>query len=259
MRVFCDDSGKNDAIFVAAGLVSTVEKWKQFTDEWEFALRRAPALKRFKMNEAANRGNDRLGEFQKIVERHVLYGVACVIETQEFEFAFKGKISRTLDNPFFAAYWTLMAATIKEQGSRGDDSKEDFVFDEETKTIELELRQMWMRAKELRPRPGLSERMGNEPIFRNDEDVLPLQGADMLAWYVRRGYAEAASGEFISGNSKLKRLFPNEFPVPVRGGLFNAQKTAAGMLGAQKYSYETAKERSKRCAEFLRTLSRKAS
>lgn len=40
--------------------------------------------------------------------------------------------------------------------------------------------------------PSIRQRYGLAPIFRDDREFLPLQGADLWAWWVRKWYDEGA-------------------------------------------------------------------
>ena len=60
----------------------------------------------------------------------------------------------------------------------------DYVFDDKGNIGEEAL--LWYFATKETSAPEISSLMGSTPVFRTDEDVLPLQAADMVAWRNRR-------------------------------------------------------------------------
>jgi hypothetical protein len=54
LRLFVDDSGSggDSRWFVLSGLISTVEKWAEFSDDWGLLLKQPPSVEYFKMSEA---------------------------------------------------------------------------------------------------------------------------------------------------------------------------------------------------------------
>lgn len=55
IQAFVDDSGSKGSTphFVLAGLVGSSASWAEFSDEWALVLKEAPAIRIFKMKEAA--------------------------------------------------------------------------------------------------------------------------------------------------------------------------------------------------------------
>ena len=52
---YADDSGSEPQgqIFFLAGFLSTIDRWVEFSNQWDEALRLPPSLDYFKMSEAA--------------------------------------------------------------------------------------------------------------------------------------------------------------------------------------------------------------
>jgi hypothetical protein len=60
----------------------------------------------------------------------------------------------------------------------------DYIFDESGDSgMEA---QMWYPAMKATAHPEVASLMGSTPEFRKDEDMLPLQAADLVAWHKRR-------------------------------------------------------------------------
>jgi hypothetical protein len=202
---FIDDSGNGDpTVFVLAGYVSTPAKWMAFQDEWADALRLSPSIEYFKAKEAApcygqferwkyEDRNERLDLLCSIIRNHTISAIACVVPMADYNRIFKSKISRTVDTPYFLAFYGVMTLFFRLQFNSGDDRPTDFVFDEQGKQIGNAL-SAWKYFIEGMS-PEAMKYIGNPPISRDDKEVLPLQAADLLAWTVRRKFVDAKTGK----------------------------------------------------------------
>jgi hypothetical protein len=83
VQTFVDDSGGrgHSRYFVLAGLIGDAESWAEFSDEWGACLRETPAIRRFKMADAAgcsgqfrrfepSERDDKLRQLCRIINRH---------------------------------------------------------------------------------------------------------------------------------------------------------------------------------------------
>jgi uncharacterized protein DUF3800 len=98
VQVFADESGGKGQgrHFVMAGLIAEAESWAAFSNEWTACLdrpheRTGRRVRLFKMTEAANctggfyglndqERDNKLVEFARIINRHVKYVTASVID-----------------------------------------------------------------------------------------------------------------------------------------------------------------------------------
>ena len=71
----------------------------------------------------------------------------------------------------------------------------DFIFDDESETIVREIVDWWLTLKRTGPR-WIRKRMGNSPIFKDDEEFSPLQAADLMAWLTAKRHATGEQREF---------------------------------------------------------------
>lgn len=205
---FFDDSGShaNEPFYVLAGFVSTVDKWKVFSDEWQAKLDEFPGLRYFKMSEAnAMAGQFRSGwnpqtrdqrvfELAEIIKKHAMVRVTSSLKRSDFE-AFCTKIVDLpeINDPYFMCFYQLVFAINSFQLENGN-AECDLIFDEQG-IIGPRTLLAWEGAKEARVS---KERMAlfqglSLPIFRSDLKFLPLQAADMFAWTVRA--AKAVGGK----------------------------------------------------------------
>jgi Protein of unknown function (DUF3800) len=138
--------------------------------------------------------------FYNVIEKHALaavsYTVSLKVLRHEADRIFAGrdpKDRRKVSNPWqFAAAGLL--ATLVNNLERLDLPKEpvDFVFDDNSeKNAVIE---SWDAFKAAAPSPELAALAGSTPVFRNDREYLPLQAADMLAWWVRHWQLDGIKG-----------------------------------------------------------------
>jgi hypothetical protein len=151
----------------------------------------------FKMSEMAalQERMDRVPGFWRVMEEHVLLPVSIHFRIRDFERA-KARIfvdnynidwGNFGDNHYFAFRALLdMFHWHKAQVKKIPlDQTVDFIFDEHT--MKKPLLSAWDTYMQERPL-HIKPRYGAAPIFRDDRDFLPLQAADMWAWWVREWY-----------------------------------------------------------------------
>lgn len=221
-QAFIDDSRDRSGNFVLAGHIASAEQWIQFTKDWEEMLLHAVRDKdgqfHFKMTEMAATPERmaRVQAFYRIIERHVLMSVSCRINVNELARAKSRIFVHNLridwdyfNNPYMVAFRGLMdmfhthRKSVEKLIPMGE--QVDFIFDEQS-----EKKMIWdawdeyiqERSDELRPL------YGSAPRFENDKKFLPLQAADLWAWWIRRWHEEGRPDKIEScdfGAWKSKR------------------------------------------------------
>jgi hypothetical protein len=202
IQVYVDDSGVNDGRsknLALAAMVAKAEQWAMFSDEWDACLKEPPALRYFKMNEAAGLSGQFLGLSEKerdakllalarIINRYVPLSACAGVNLAGFDDGFANKsyeISLGRDS-YFWPFHTVIWEVTKSLWADGWRERLEFIFDEQVIH--------GLRAKEWYPAmrhifaaddPGAATILPIEPIFRNDDEFLPLQAADMFAWNYR--------------------------------------------------------------------------
>jgi hypothetical protein len=189
--------------FVMAGYIAPVASWEQFTREWQEALD-APnprPLAYFKMKEAyrcedqfkgwsEDERNERLKLLCKIINRNVTAMVLFIVSTEAWKKHFVGALeNRYHDRPYYFAFHGVMSTLARYLESKGIDEKVHFVFDDEGGEP-IELIQRGYDDYVANAPEKFRKYLGARPRFENDQDVLPLQAADMVAWHARRLFAE---------------------------------------------------------------------
>ena len=206
LQAAVDDSGKGiRPVFVLAGFVLSAAEWSAFADQWQDALDLSPRIEYFKMQEAwtfkgqfsrfsTGQRDERLQKLVSVILAHRPLVIREVIHHEHYERHFKGRIAKRMDYPYFLCVKNIIGLLIIHQLTKNWHPKEpvDFIFDEQGKEGDV-IQRTWQFTVENIP-ANFKPLLGNRPIHRNEKDFLPLQAADLLAWYSRRFYAEKFNG-----------------------------------------------------------------
>jgi hypothetical protein len=212
VQVFADESSDDgqSGHFVMAGLLSHSENWAAFSDEWDICLRSEPRIEYFKMSEAAScsgqfhRFRDNPGARDKklralahIINRHVRVATCSVIDLKAHSETWAKALPKPNSEPYFWPFQNTMTAACLELWDLGWRERFEMIFDENVI--------FGPRAKSLYPlmkacggllEPQAVELLPIDPLFRNDRDFLPLQAADLFAWWCRKKHTDVAFTSF---------------------------------------------------------------
>jgi hypothetical protein len=214
-QAFVDGSAQPpDGDIVLAGHIAPAEAWAHFAKEWEELLPRATLAKNgkyhFKMSEMAMRrdGIEKTEPFYRLIEKYAVVSISYRMSLEDFANAIERIQSPTgilaslgmsfalfrFENPFFFIFRCLMDDFHK----KGREAIKhviplsetvDFIFDDQSeKSYILE---GWDDFVSEMPEEE-RQYYGATPRFENDQDFLPLQAADLWAWWVREWYEEDA-------------------------------------------------------------------
>jgi hypothetical protein len=215
IQAFLDDSGMGQApASVIGGFVSTSERWAAFSLEWQQALDMRPSISYFKMKEAnALRGefkgwstarrDERIALLFSIIERHAMFGVSSAIHHEMYNAIFRGKLTKSLaslEYPYFMLFHGVVTCIAQYLAKSGNEPI-DFIFDTQPdqKKKMLEGWELFVSVS------GDAHRalIRKPPTFRDDKRVLPLQAADLHAWWVRK-----MCDSYLRGRPERKPPFP---------------------------------------------------
>lgn len=207
LRAYIDESGcdgRSD-IFVLAGYLARFEDWELFTDEWQAALDLIPQIKpAFKMNDAhrliyrdsvfygwtERQRDDRLELLADIIDRHAMYGFISAIPIAPYREAFAGRFKmKALDRPYFLAFFGVTGLLHRFIDQSKINDRVDLIFDTKGDVSKALLMEQYETFIALAP-PELRDTIGGPPSFGVDEEVRPLQAADMIAWNARKYHNE---------------------------------------------------------------------
>jgi hypothetical protein len=146
-----------------------------------------PRLPRFKMSEVdldSELQMERVRHLYHVIEDHVLAQVSVAVNCAELtQLVPTMHVPQFLSNPYHLAHKALVNLTAQIQRDAGLHDKVDFIFDRRSE--ELKIQRAFDHYWATLP-PDFAEVTGNPPIFRDEEEFLPLQAADLLAWWTRR-------------------------------------------------------------------------
>ncbi len=206
LNCFIDDSGSDPKsthrgpVFVLAGYVSTVERWKTFSDEWEMALKSGPkTLEYFKSTEAESRKRGqfdgwstqerdaKLEELADVLIRNAMFGISAVLSWESYT-SVQSEYPAHYLNPYALLYHAAISITVRRMRRLQIEDKIEFVFDEQGRDG-VRASESYRLAKDDLPK-DIRKYVSGLPIHRADSDFPPLQAADMAAWQVRRCFYE---------------------------------------------------------------------
>lgn len=230
LQAYIDDSqGDDSGIYVLAGYVSSAEKWAAFSREWEellpWSVLQPDGRYRFKMSEMAKYNRmDNLVAFYATIASHAEIGIACILDRKAQErvldritaaIAYPGRDAATLDleyfkrpwrDPFYLSFRMMMdsfhVARVQQPELVPLDEVVDFYFDDTHQKKHIHA--IWEDYLAERPQEFRSA-YGREPRFENDEEFLPLQAADFLAWWQREWAEEYGVANTEKGSYPFKR------------------------------------------------------
>lgn len=199
IQVFVDDSGGHGQgrHFVLVGLVAESDAWARFSEEWRACLDTPPKISLLKMRDAAGlRGefnrwsaqdrDDKLRALARVINRHVKFVIWTVIDLDAHAKTWANN-PKPHGEVYFWPFHTITMGVCFDLWDHGWRERFEVIFDEQV--IFGPRAKAWypivkevVRLRE----PDAHEIMPIEPVFRTDDDALPIQAADMYAWCIRR-------------------------------------------------------------------------
>ena len=205
LHAYIDDSGNNEnqgPYFVLGAVIASLTAWDDFVVDWQHALDLDPPIACFKASEARRlRGSfderkgwtpelrdQRLDKFLTAIESHVEYRIIGVASFENFSSTIRdvpyfGR-HLSIDHPFvwLASRLTTEIAAYVAAEHPGD--KCLITFDE-SQGFDRLFDGSWNTHRQIFIESGLGDVIPNKPQFASDDDILPLQAADLVAYYSR--------------------------------------------------------------------------
>jgi hypothetical protein len=209
LQAFVDGSGGGEPdVLVLAGYVADAAVWAEFSEEWKTQLDHA-GMAAFKMSEMVNRP-EVAAYFYRIIERHnVLVDVSVAFNTAFLRKAIKEiippeieKLESGIGNPYYWAFRSMIEGVAAVQDQLDLNEPIDFIFDDQSEKSRIFT--VWDAVKNTM-RPDVRARVGSDPIFREDHKFMPLQAADLLAWWARKWHREGRGGTRVPFAWERKR------------------------------------------------------
>jgi hypothetical protein len=200
LQAFIDDSREtNPPIFVLAGYLATAEQWRAFSTKWQEVLDMAPRMPYFKMSEARRlpreKRAERIGLFFSVIEEFISSGFSVMVPPDAITRVY-GTTDKFARHPFYCAFSILipiLGLNIDEFGLHCDDI--ELYFDDQMHEKDRMVKAWdWAKSNATIESPKLKRILNITPHFCDDKSLLPLQAADLHAWWIRRRYVERATG-----------------------------------------------------------------
>lgn len=209
VQAFVDDSGGKGQSrhFVMAALIAHSEDWARFSDEWRTCLDAEPRLRTFKMREAASckgqfngwseaQRDAKLLLLARIINRYARIATYSAIDLEAHAEMWVPVQRKPHSEPYFWPFHNTIMAACFELWDRGWRERFEIIFDEQV--IFGPRAKAWYPA--IRDVVAFQNRdestiMPVDPMFRTDDEFLPLQACDLFAWCWRRGSDIGLSGQ----------------------------------------------------------------
>lgn len=202
LQVYVDDSGTggDSPVFILAGCEAEASQWAAFTDEWREALNAEPAIEYFKASECFSQrgqfeGWDKVACSQKaemlssIIPKYVDRAFIFEVNAVEYADVFRGKIDFRYDKPYFLMAHDLCEQLLSIQINERGRAPIEIIFDNND-GVSILINQIYAEARKnsigTESAFIFEEVMPILPIFQDEKKALPLQAADMVAWFFRR-------------------------------------------------------------------------
>ena len=256
-RAFCDESGKGSPAFVVGGLTAKQDRWLAFADRWQAVLDAAPRIPHFHYSQrqglTPTQHQEKIDALIPVVNEFAERGDLIVVDVAAYKRIYANTIGATYDQPFHFGY---VAIFLQIAGRIADpNAKINFVFDELDDTHLVELRSAHRHFTAACPVEEVKRRFGALPTTENDEQLSPLQAADLWVGIMRRAA--------LRDQQATKDLY--RFTIPNQCSLFDGERIAklwadlkahVKEMGIEKIRYEDHAARSKRIAPDKRELAR---
>jgi len=207
LNAYVDESSAQSGSreYCLAGYMTTAAEWMKFSDLWDDALHEFPSIESFHAVEAQGRKGEFLGMGESERDQKVyrlaqvidsfpaLLSFDCRMSEEAFERILKPVCPYDIRDPYFILFHSIMITAARQLEPFGVDIPIDFVFDEKGRIGAEAL--LWYGPMRAMQPLHLRKLLGNRPVFKTDEELIPLQAADCLAWHLRRSREEQFAHE----------------------------------------------------------------
>lgn len=225
VQVFIDDSGGkgHSKNFVLAGLIAESEAWAHFSEEWRACLAKSPTVSLFKMREAAKpkgkfgrfseqERDEKLTALARIINQYAERVIYAMYNLDDHAKTFAAVAEKPFSEAYFIAFQSIIIGACHDLWDHGLRQPFEVIFDEQV--------MLGPRAKVWYPMvlaimqeqyPEAASIMPLEPMFKTDDEFLPIQAADLFAWCFRRGTDNPGEESFAWLLDELKSVIQSEY------------------------------------------------
>jgi hypothetical protein len=192
LQAYVDGAGTGDPKFlVLAGYIATSNVWAEFSTAWDRRLTDAH-MPFFKMHKWANQPEIAGWFYHTLEEFDIKAAIARIVNTAELVEVEKSIIypsnitnKNFAYNQYYFGFKYITRIVAERQNDLNLLEPIDFIFDDESEKVKIPA--AWDALKRMAPKK-ISDMMG--PIFRNDVKTMPLQAADLYAWWILKWVRE---------------------------------------------------------------------
>jgi hypothetical protein len=201
LKAFFDGSTEAGEALIFAGYMASVETWAKFSEDWSELLAVSPSINPpFKMK-SFSRNLDRAEIQYQAIARAGLAGIGCAIPIRPLvKVADEIGLPKKWKNPYYLAWRIIITEAIRGANILGSQEPIEFIFDDQNDKVRII--ESWDRYYQSMP-GDIRERVRGIPGFKKDDDLAPLQAADLIAWWGRKQY--------LKDKSRMKDLFPGKW------------------------------------------------
>lgn len=224
IQAYIDDSGTRGThpIFTMAGFIGEAEKWVSLSNAWHDHLQAQPSIRYLKMAEAVKLSrqfrnwkpcerDEKLKGFVEVIKTHTPQkAIHFTVDLQAFEQHMAAHAP--MSDPMFTGCYVILAGVCHEVLDSGPPQQIEVIFDEHV--IVGPRVKLWypiikanFKGREEYDLARLADVLPLEPMFKSDEEYLPLQAADVIAWLFRTAFSgERHEFEWIA--EELRPVIP---------------------------------------------------
>lgn len=212
LQAYFDGSTQQDTALIFAGHLASVDTWLKFSGEWEELLTIHPRLEAFKMSDMTAYNSDgslklntstmeRAMFHYKLIDRLPIFGLSCAIPIHDLTKVISELgIDTYWNNPYYLAWRAVITMALEGAGLLGLIDPIEFIFDEQSDKVRVI--NSWDNFYNSCP-ISYRRKIQGTPSFKDDKNIMPLQAADLIAWWARRQY--------IIDKTRMKDLYPIEW------------------------------------------------
>ncbi|MEL4177996.1 DUF3800 domain-containing protein [Roseateles sp. PN1] len=191
LEAYIDDSAsdsRQDKRLVLAGYMQDAQAWERFSKDWRAELANPPTLTSLHMTTSFRGWSEEAREAKidalvAVLGKYRPLSIECAISRAAHAKELRSRAPYDLRHPYFACFVGIMYGAARAVIEEGLSGPVDLTFDEQG-NVGTGAALWYLPVKH--NDPSLTRVLGGPPRFASDDEVAPLQAADMLAWYVRR-------------------------------------------------------------------------
>lgn len=209
IQVFADESGGkgHSAVFVFVGLIGPTDMWAAFSGDWRAFLDEPRKLSMFKMREAVSRTgafntfseterDDKVLGLARIINKHAPRAIFSALNIDDLEDVYaRLETHRHFTQPYFWPFHVLILGICYDLLDFDINEPFEIIFDRHD-IFGPRAKRFWplVRASTELMCPEIAHLLPVEPLFRTDDECLPLQAADLFAWSTRNALSGLPPG-----------------------------------------------------------------